>query len=106
MGCQMFDTRIEPSDDDVVSVPDIGMTPVKHPTLKAAQVRKAFSDILRQHVTYDWFNTGIECEFLKTTGGGWKKGRLRIRLEFIPNEPTEPEFLDSSALALPPSSDQ
>lgn len=98
----MFDTRIEPNDDDVVSVPDLNMTPVKHPTLKAAQVRKAFFDIIRQHVNHDWF-TGIECELLKTTGGGWKKGRLRLRLEFIPDEP---ELIESSALVLPPSSDQ
>lgn len=30
---------------------------------------------------------GMHCELLRTSGGGWQKGRLRFRLEFIPEDP-------------------
>jgi hypothetical protein len=35
-----------------------------------------------------WFvEQGCQCEILRTTGGGWQKGKFRIRLEFIPDDP-------------------
>ena len=42
-----------------------------------------------------WFSEkGCECEILRTKGGGWQKGRLRFRLEFIPDDPAA--FLEDS----------
>lgn len=40
-----------------------------------------------------WLGEGIPCETLRV-GGGWEKGRVRIRLEFVPDEPT-PEAFDA-----------
>ncbi|MDZ8096705.1 MAG: KGK domain-containing protein [Nostoc sp. DedQUE05] len=38
--------------------------------------------------TNPWFTEkGGECEILRTKGGGWQKGRFRIRLEFVPDDP-------------------
>jgi hypothetical protein len=35
-----------------------------------------------------WFSlNGMPCEILRVSGGGWQKGKLRFRLEFIPDEP-------------------
>lgn len=32
-----------------------------------------------------WFEEGgIECEVLQVEGGGWQKGKIRFRMEFIP----------------------
>ncbi len=46
--------------------------------------------------TNPWFTEkGGECEILRTAGGGWQKGRFRIRLEFIPDNPEA--FLQASA---------
>ncbi|MEH2154776.1 KGK domain-containing protein [Nostoc sp.] len=42
-----------------------------------------------------FFDQGRNCEILRTTGGGWQKGRFRIRLEFIPDNPEA--FLQESA---------
>lgn len=36
---------------------------------------------------YIWFSEGCKCEILRTKGGGWQKGKLRFRLEFIPDNP-------------------
>ncbi|BAY71606.1 KGK domain-containing protein [Anabaena sp. FACHB-709] len=39
--------------------------------------------------THKWFDEGVDCEVLKPATKGWQKGRLRIKvtLEFIPDEP-------------------
>ncbi|MFN6540894.1 MAG: KGK domain-containing protein [Nostoc sp. EkiNYC01] len=43
-----------------------------------------------------WFvEQGYQCEILRTVGGGWQKGRFRIRLEFIPDSPEA--FLSASS---------
>ncbi|MDJ0736891.1 MAG: KGK domain-containing protein [Nostocaceae cyanobacterium] len=32
---------------------------------------------------------GVECRILRASGGGWKKGKVRLSLEFIPDEPEQ-----------------
>ncbi|BAZ31172.1 hypothetical protein NIES4074_36440 [Cylindrospermum sp. NIES-4074] len=34
------------------------------------------------------FANGSECNLLQANGGGWRKGKVRFRLEFIPDEPS------------------
>ncbi|MBW4642933.1 MAG: hypothetical protein KME23_08045 [Goleter apudmare HA4340-LM2] len=41
-----------------------------------------------------WVKRGVDCKVLLTTGGGWKKGKVRIRLEFIPDQQTQSLPLD------------
>lgn len=31
----------------------------------------------------NWTENGIRCELLSSKGGGWKKGRIKITVEFI-----------------------
>lgn len=42
-----------------------------------------------------WFDEGIECEVLQPASKGWQKGKIKLKvtLEFIPDEPSinEPE---------------
>jgi hypothetical protein len=45
------------------------------------------SDLFPKPLT-SWFSRdGMECEILRVSGGGWQKGKLRFRLEFIPDNP-------------------
>jgi hypothetical protein len=72
-------------DEDVISVNSDG---------QGTQLKKirSFKDSIDGHLRYvapRLFLEGIECEVLSTNGGGWKKGRVRLRLEYIPDEPTE-----------------
>ncbi len=43
----------------------------------------------------EWFNKGKECEILKPGSTGWQKGKVRLKVivEFCPDEPevSEPE---------------
>jgi hypothetical protein len=89
----------EPHNDDVLSVTPSDLSPVNHPTLKISQLVQAFKNL---HSTYKaWLGDGVECEFLSTnTATGWQTGKIRLRFEFVPDVPDEPEpSLDSSALA-------
>ncbi|MGB3532792.1 MAG: KGK domain-containing protein [Microcoleaceae cyanobacterium] len=45
---------------------------------------------LRTNSNHEWFDIGKECELLKE-GKRWQKGKLRLKLtlEFIPDEPEE-----------------
>ena len=40
----------------------------------------------------EWLEKGMACEVLSASqGGGWKKGKIRIRFEFIEDEPQTSE---------------
>lgn len=43
----------------------------------------------RSMATWKWFQQGIDCELLRIGAQGWKKGKLKLKvcLEFIPDEP-------------------
>ncbi len=95
----------EPDGDDVVSMQAIGNF-MRAGIVKVNKIDQNLKAVLRDHSHSHLFKEGVECEFLKaSTGGGWQKGRFRvrevcIRFEFIPDVPDEPEpSPDSSALA-------
>lgn len=74
-------------DNDVVSMPQV-FSFTKTDIFKIGVLKQA----LREHLkgfTPSWIDEGVPCEILKTTGGGWQKGKFRLRWEFIPDEPGE-----------------
>jgi hypothetical protein len=34
----------------------------------------------------DWGKSGVECRRLDAKSGGWRKGKIKISLEFIPED--------------------
>ncbi|NEP40968.1 MAG: KGK domain-containing protein [Okeania sp. SIO2H7] len=44
------------------------------------------------------FNEGLDCEVLKFAAKGWQKGKIRVKMtvEFCPDEPEEPETPEQS----------
>lgn len=47
--------------------------------------------------TEGWFSRGLECEALRLGNQGWQRGRVRIRLEFCPED--NPKLLQESPRA-------
>jgi len=47
--------------------------------------------IHRSLATWSWFKQGIDCEILRVGSQGWQKGKVKLRvcLEFIPDEPED-----------------
>ena len=99
--------RFEPERDDVVWMRDTAKSPVNNLTFLVAQLTQAFTSSIEKGLLDSpsitakaWFGDGVECELVDVSaGGGWKKGKIRLRLEFVPEEPEpepEPETLPES----------
>ncbi len=50
-----------------------------------------------------WLQEGVNCELLKPGSSGWKKGKVRIKmiLEFSPDEPEGEEILEINEPDIP-----
>lgn len=91
-----MDNGFTPMNDDEVLFVDRGRVLMNNPTFKVSE----FLDQLAQVVSDQsndwsedneaWFEDGLECEALRfTSGAGWQRGKVRIRLEFAPLRPQE-----------------
>lgn len=83
---------IDLNEDDVLSMtsPNFGTASTfKVSELKAKVRQFANQENKGSHYAsakVQWFSdTGVECELLRVESGGWQKGRLRFKLEFIPD---------------------
>jgi hypothetical protein len=74
------------NNDDVVSMLSADQSFTKTPVAKVSQLKGSLHSIIKEYHPH-WIEPGLACEVLKTSGGGWQKGRIRITLEFIPEEP-------------------
>jgi hypothetical protein len=87
--------------DDVVSMDEPAASLIaQDPTFRIDQLQKTFRQLLgNSSVTQSWIEDGANCQILSaSTGKGWKKGKIRIRFEFVPDEPEpspDASFLDS-----------
>ena len=59
----------------------------------------------RQRFSYDkWFGQGIDCEILRVGAQGWKKGKIKLKLnvtiEFCPDEPEVEETPENNQLEI------
>ncbi len=79
--------------DDVISV-DRSNDLLSGSTFRVKEVTNEIVDRLRVRANRCWLEDGVNCEMLNHKTGGWKKGKIRISLEFIPDEP-EPQNLES-----------
>lgn len=57
---------------------------------------------LQQDEAEAWAANGVNCKVLLTQGGGWQKGKIRIRFEFVPDKatPTKPLIPTNSSSPL------
>jgi len=93
--------------DDVLSMVPTA-NPVNNRTVKVSQVLQKIRETVGNPI-YEWIEPGepgAECEVLRASTAGWRKGRLRLRVEFIPDKPEPPQqaqLEDSETLFLPSS---
>jgi hypothetical protein len=74
------------NDDDVISInPEHSGNQDK--LLKMSWFRDSVKRSLGP-IASSWFGEGVPYEVLRI-GGNWEKGRVRLRLEFVPDEPDE-----------------
>lgn len=85
--------------DDVISMNQSASLVTNNATFKIDQLKRNLRDrIGNTTTTQSWMEDGVECELLSvSTGKGWQKGKIRIRFEFVPDEPEpspDANFLD------------
>lgn len=95
-----MDNQFEAMDNDEVLYVSLGRVLMSNPTFKVGE----FIDALAQAVSdresdwnddnEGWFSDGLACQALRFQRQGWQKGRVRIRLEFCPEEPRANRLLD------------
>ena len=86
------------SPEDVISVSDIKMMGQiwATTTVTPEELRKKLAGIFGaskpENDSYEWFRNGVEGKALIVEkGGGWRVGRVRFSIEFLPDEPTQIE---------------
>lgn len=92
--------QFEPLDNDEVLFVSVGRVLMPNPTFKVGE----FLDALAQAVSdreedwsddnEGWFGNGLECEVLRFSTKGWQRGRVRLRLEFCPDQ-DRPKLLET-----------
>jgi hypothetical protein len=73
------------SKNDVVSM-DASHSLIGVQTFKLSELAGGLKQRWGTEAIETWLLYGVECELLKSSGGGWHSGKIRIRFEFIPNE--------------------
>lgn len=89
------------NDDDVVLIEKPEASFINAKIFKIDWLKTGSSRVYSYMST--WLNEGFDCEILQVNGGGWHKGKLRLRLEFVPDEPDAPQ---SSDIVLSPKTEQ
>lgn len=79
-------------DEDVVSM-DKETSFTGNTTSTCGELIESLKDLAfaRRSVESDEIENGVICKVMLTKGGGWQKGRLRLRLDFVPDEPEVPQ---------------
>ncbi|HEY9708354.1 MAG TPA: KGK domain-containing protein [Oculatellaceae cyanobacterium] len=89
-----MDNQFEPlSNGEVLSVDESALVLIGHRTFRVGEFAEAIREQLEGHVsgwskgTDAWFSDeGIPCEVLRFSSMGWQKGKVRIHLEFCPQD--------------------
>jgi hypothetical protein len=93
MTIDMDDSQIFLKEDDVLSAPTSAL--MYQCTFKVSEYMTILhSRLLEEKI----FSDGMDCDLLRA-GKAWTKGKVRLRLEFIP---LEPEVKEQKAIAAAP----
>jgi len=85
--------HFEPLDNgEVLSINESELIYIGHTTFRVGEFAEAVRTKLEATEGWNeqknaWFtDTGVDCEVLRFTSGGWVKGKVRLRLEFSPED--------------------
>jgi hypothetical protein len=91
---------------EVISVQHDTLVLSGHRTFRVGELNEAIASHLKQAIANwteennGWFTPeGLECEALRFGSKGWQKGRIRLCLEFCPDEPNLPAQVTTSSNA-------
>ncbi len=81
-------------------MPELGQTLNNSLIEKNLEIPISYDLNLKRRLYENWFGKGIDCELLSVGAQGWKKGKMRIKLnvtiEFCPDEPEVKEIPENN----------
>lgn len=89
-------------DDNEVLHVTRGRILMSNPTFRVIEFLDALAQLIsEQEVEWTedsegWFSNGLDCEALRLSSQGWQRGKVRLRLEFLPAP--GPKLLPESTL--------
>ncbi len=109
-----MENQFEPlQPEEIVSLEDSVRILLKQPTFKVSEFIKALMTLAEKYdisirpgglteSKANWFSQGVDCEVLKLDAKRWQKGKVRIILEFCPDNPeiSEPPSSDSDQVEM------
>lgn len=78
--------------DEAISISDSDQFLISHTTFKVKELLKTMEGLLG--APEKWFDEGVSCEIISPSKS-WRKGRVKVCLEFYPDEAETPEILES-----------
>jgi hypothetical protein len=85
----MENQKITLNGNEVLSVNRDDNILINHHTYKAEELIDAIGNRIDHHKKDKWCIKGVPCEIL-TPNQSWQKGKVKISLEFIPDEIESP----------------
>jgi hypothetical protein len=79
--------EIHLGDDDVLSM-EQQHSPIHDATMQVSEIL-GYIEINTSNQLSDWLADGAPCRVLRASGGGWKSGKVFIRISFVPDEDSD-----------------
>ncbi|WP_416673431.1 KGK domain-containing protein [Egbenema bharatensis] len=85
---QMSDRFYSLESDAVISVNDLKWNLISHPTFTINEMMQSIKKQIGiwKGEEEKWATEGVECKVLRPNGKGWQTGKVRIQVEFRPDE--------------------
>jgi hypothetical protein len=96
-------------DNEIISLEDSVRILLQQPTYKVIELKRALIPLVQTTTnrwTQDkanWFSQGVPCEVLRLDAKGWRKGKVRLAIEFLPDEPEVEEIPATNEIEQPES---
>ena len=91
-----MDVKDFDQDNDIIEITDSGSSTVflegKYICLPKNLLGVVYQCLIKGGVA-TLFNTGLVCRLMRVDQPKWQKGKLKLTLEFIPDEPPQDESL-------------
>jgi len=97
------------NDNEILSLEEPVRILLQQPTYKVSEFMQALIPLVKgrnyawTEDRVNWFSQGVPCEVLKLDAKGWRKGKVRLAIEFLPDEPEVEETPAANEIAQPES---
>jgi hypothetical protein len=96
-------------DNEILSLEEPVRILLQQPTYKVSEFMQVLISLVKgtartwTHDKLNWFSQGVPCEVLRLDAKGWRKGKVRLAIEFLPDEPEVEEIPATNEIEQPES---